>query len=204
MTKYKKYKRLTASEKKEVVEKHFEKRISQAQLAKEYDTNRTTISRLCRENGKSPLIKNYKMDEEKIIYMYTNEKKSVLQIATILGTTTNPITRRLRIAGIEKKVSRRSMWEKTIPHYFLRLKIWTARVIEADGMKCQMCGCENTRENRLEANHIVPVRDIENPELLFDLDNGITLCRKDHLKIHYHEKEYETFFRNLIRTRSSV
>ncbi len=136
--------------------------------------------------------------------MYSEEKKSVLQIATILKMTPRPIKRRLRLAGILKKVSRRGEWEKTVPHYFLKMKIWVAKVIELDGMICKMCGDENTRQNRLEANHIIPVRDITFPEQLFDVSNGICLCRKCHLKIHYHEKEYEIFFHNLIQARSSV
>lgn len=200
----KKYRYLSKAEKKEIIGKHFEKRISQAQLAKEYDTNRTTISILCRVKGKSPLLKDYKLDDKRIIRLYTQEKKSIVQIATTLGITPRPVRRRLKLAGILKKVSKRNEWEKIIPHYFLRMKIWVAKVIEADGMKCKMCGSENISKNRLEANHIVPVRDMETPELLFDLSNGICLCRKCHMKIHYHEKEYETFFRNLIRTRSSV
>lgn len=200
----KKYKRLSSAERRKIIALHFDKGISQSQLAKRFNTNRTTISILCRNHGKSPLLKDYSLNDREIIRLYTEEKKSVLQIATFLGLATRPITRRLRRAGILKKVSRRGHWEKTVPHYFLKMKIWVAKVIEADGMECKMCGSENTYKNRLEANHIIPVRDMIRPEQLFDVSNGICLCRKCHLKIHYHEKEYEISFRNLIRTRSSV
>jgi predicted HNH restriction endonuclease len=118
--------------------------------------------------------------------------------------STRPITKRLRSAGIIKKVSKREEWSKTIPHYYLKMKIWTAKVIEIDGMVCKDCGCENTFVNRLQAHHITPVRDLKTPELLFDISNGITLCMKCHYKLHYHEKEHEIRFRNLIQTRSSV
>lgn len=199
----KQYKYLSNREKKQIIKKHFEKGISQTQLTKEYDANRTTVSIICRNHGVSPLLKDYKLNDREIIRLYTEDKKSVFQIAEIMNMTPRPITRRLRMAGVIKKVSKRNHWEKIIPHYFLKMKIWVAKVIEADGMKCRMCKCENTFKNRLEANHIVPVRDMETPNLLFDISNGICLCRKCHMKIHYHEKEYEIQFRNLIQTRSS-
>ncbi len=199
-----KYKYLSEQEKQEIIIKHFDKGISQAQLAVEYGTNRTTISLLCRAKGQSPLLRFYKLDDKEIIRLYVEEKKSVLQIANTLGMATNPITRRLRWAGVLKKVSKRSEWQKIVPHYFLKSKIWTAKIIDADDMKCRVCGCENSLQNRLEAHHIIPVRDMDDPALLFDLSNGICLCRKCHMKIHFHEKEYEITFRNLIRTRSSV
>lgn len=200
----KQYKHLSTKEKREIIKKHFDKRISQTQLAIEYNTNRTTISILCRSYKESPLLKNYKLNDKEIIRLYIEEKKSVFQISQILKITPRPITKRLRLAGVLKKVSKRNEWVKTIPHYFLKLKIWTAKVIERDNMRCMKCNCENSFINRLEAHHIIPVRDMEVSNLLYEISNGITLCRKCHMKIHYHEKEHEIFFRNLIQTKSSV
>lgn len=195
---------ITPEMEKDIIIKHFKKGISQTQLAVEYGVSRQTINRYyCKPYGNSP-ISNYILDDKEIIRLYKEEKKSVLQISKIFNTTPRPITKRLRLAGIVKKTSKREEWSKTISHYYLRLKIWTAKVIEADDMLCKDCGCENTFKNRLQAHHIIPVRDIEDPELLFDINNGITLCMKCHYKIHYHEKEHETRFQNLIKTRSSV
>lgn len=51
---------------------------------------------------------------------------------------------------------------------------WGRAVIERDGYRCRRCG--STED--LEAHHI---QDYANhPALRFDLDNGITLCRKCH------------------------
>jgi hypothetical protein len=203
MGKYITKKTLTPAERKTIIKLHFEKKISQAQLARDFDTNRTTVNQLCKAQGVSPRRTFYSMDDAEIIRLYVEEKKSVLQISKILGTTPRPITRRLRLAGIEKKVSKRYFWEKTIPHFRLKFKIWVAKVIELDKMLCVLCGCENTFENRLEAHHVIPVRDMKTPDLLFDTNNGVTLCNNCHLSIHYREKEYEDIFNNLIRTRSS-
>lgn len=197
------YIHLSKKQKTEIIKKHFNNGISQAKLAKNYNTNRTTVSIICRNHGRSPLLKDYKLNDQEIVRLYTEEKKSVLQISKILDITPRPIKRRLRMAGVIKKVSKRNEWEITIPHYFLKLKIWMAKVIDRDNMKCKKCGCENTFKNRLEAHHIVPVRDMENPTLLYKVSNGITLCRKCHMSIHYHEKEFEIEFRNLIQTTSS-
>jgi hypothetical protein len=199
-----KYKHLSSREKREIIEKHFNKKISQAKLAIAYGTNRTTINILCRNHARSPLLKKYHLNDKEIIDLYVLQKKSIFQIATLLKISTRPIKLRLKLAGVIKKVSKRKQWEKEIPHYYLKMKIWTAKVIERDGMKCMVCKVENTFENRLEANHIIPVRDMQNADLLFDTDNGICLCRKCHMKIHYHEKEHEIFFRNLVRSTSSV
>ena len=192
-------KRPTSKIKKEIAKLHFEKGISQTQLAKDYGISRRSIIKYCLKTGKSPLKKDYLLNDREIIRLYVEEKRSVLQISSILGITPRPITRRLRLAGIEKRVSKRNAWTKEVPHYHLKMKIWTAKVIDRDRMVCKMCGAENTFANRLEANHIIPVREMKTPDLLFALENGITLCRKCHMKIHYHEHEYEISFRNMIR-----
>lgn len=192
--------KLTFQQRKEIIKKHFEKRISQTQLAKEYGVSREMIGRYCRRNGVSPLNKSYTLDDQKIVDMFVTDKLSVRAIAIKLGFTTRPIQRRLEAAGVDYHPQyKRIKFTKEVPHYALRLKIWTAKVIERDGLKCKWCGVENTFKNRLEANHIVPVRSIDNPEMLFDLSNGIALCRKCHMKVHYKEKEFEVFFRKLIR-----
>lgn len=72
-------------------------------------------------------------------------------------------------------------------------KSWRIEVKRRDG-KCLEC---NNVEN-LVAHHIVPVRSIKNIELLTDLQNGITLCKKCHKKTIYKEEQYEIFYRDLL------
>ena len=62
---------------------------------------------------------------------------------------------------------------------------WRKAVIERDKV-CMKCGCKNN----LEAHHIKPFAKY--PELALDLRNGITLCKKCHMKsIFIHLPFYE-------------
>ena len=54
-------------------------------------------------------------------------------------------------------------------------KEWRLKVFARDNFKCQLCG--NTGRN-LEAHHIKEV--CNNPNLIFDVDNGVTLCHECH------------------------
>jgi len=77
-------------------------------------------------------------------------------------------------------------WRKTIfntPVY----KKWRESVFGRDGWTCQMC---YIRGGRLEAHHIRPVRDHKNDLLIFDVNNGITLCRDCHRSINRNEYDF--------------
>ena len=54
-------------------------------------------------------------------------------------------------------------------------KAWRLAVFKRDNFTCQKCGKQS---NDLEAHHIKEV--CNNPELVFDVDNGLTLCHKCH------------------------
>lgn len=63
---------------------------------------------------------------------------------------------------------------------------WRKLVFERDRFTCQECGKMGVY---LEPHHIVPVRDNMN-ELLFDIKNGITLCRPCHKKTMWKESNF--------------
>lgn len=65
-------------------------------------------------------------------------------------------------------------------------KNWRAAVFGRDDFTCKMC---NTRGANLQAHHLRPVRDHKNDLLIFDIDNGITLCEDCHKSIN--GKEYD-------------
>jgi 5-methylcytosine-specific restriction endonuclease McrA len=51
---------------------------------------------------------------------------------------------------------------------------WRKMVLQRDDCTCQECKKPNSRE----AHHIKDYRD--NPELRYDISNGVTLCAKCH------------------------
>ena len=59
-------------------------------------------------------------------------------------------------------------------------KVWRDRVFQRDHYTCQMCG-DNTGGN-LNAHHIKAYKDF--PDSRYDVDNGITLCKTCHIKVH--------------------
>jgi hypothetical protein len=58
---------------------------------------------------------------------------------------------------------------------------WRKDVYKRDGYTCQCCGQHGS--NNLNAHHIMNWRD--NPNLRFNLDNGITLCESCHYLFHH-------------------
>lgn len=55
---------------------------------------------------------------------------------------------------------------------------WRIKVLERDHYKCQHC----SSKNNLHAHHIK--RFVDYPELRFDINNGLTLCKSCHIEIH--------------------
>lgn len=64
-------------------------------------------------------------------------------------------------------------------------KQWRKSVFTKDKYTCQHCG--KTGGN-LNAHHIKPFSLY--PDMRFDVNNGITLCRECHIKIHKTEREW--------------
>lgn len=63
----------------------------------------------------------------------------------------------------------------------LEWQVWRSEVYQRDNYTCRLCGkhCQN---EEIVAHHIKLFS--EYPELRFSVDNGLTLCRSCHLKIH--------------------
>lgn len=62
-----------------------------------------------------------------------------------------------------------------------QLSAWKKKVKERDEYTCQRCG-ELLNTTQLDAHHKMPVWFM--PNLEYDIDNGITLCKKCHHALH--------------------
>jgi len=68
----------------------------------------------------------------------------------------------------------------SLPEY----KKWREDIFIRDNYTCQKCKIKsgNGHAVKLNAHHIVSI--VENPDLVFDTGNGMTLCRKCHVNYH--------------------
>lgn len=67
-------------------------------------------------------------------------------------------------------------------------RLWRSRVFERDAYSCKACGFRSGdgRAVPIESHHRIPVRKLIGTafhKYIFDVRNGITLCRDCHLKI---------------------
>lgn len=65
-------------------------------------------------------------------------------------------------------------------------KHWRDSVLKRDNFTCIKCG---NKYGELNAHHIKPFST--HPELRYDLENGITLCKKCHIELHKHERLWQ-------------
>ena len=77
-------------------------------------------------------------------------------------------------------------------------KTWRKAVKTRDKYKCQFPGCEYDVQIHLQVHHIE--RIIDRPDLIFDVSNGITLCRKCHTKVTGMEYMYESLFKDIVHS----
>ncbi|TKC19877.1 HNH endonuclease signature motif containing protein [Robertmurraya kyonggiensis] len=66
-------------------------------------------------------------------------------------------------------------------------KEWRKKVYIRDGYRCKMPGC-NSNSRDIAAHHIYPKKKFPNKK--FDLQNGITLCRKCHEDTYGKEEQF--------------
>jgi len=64
---------------------------------------------------------------------------------------------------------------------YIKEREWKEAVLLRDKFTCQECG--NTKKQKRIDTHHIKARD-KYPELIYDLDNGISLCISCHRSIH--------------------
>lgn len=75
----------------------------------------------------------------------------------------------------------------------LEWRNWRTAVFERDNYTCKECGQYG---GYLEPNHIIPLRS--NMERIFDINNGITLCRPCHVKTIWKEEQFSGKYSQLV------
>jgi len=66
----------------------------------------------------------------------------------------------------------------------LQWNIWRNEIYKRDHYTCRLCN-KHCQKKEIIAHHIMLFSQY--PELRFSVDNGITLCRSCHIKIHKHK-----------------
>lgn len=99
-------------------------------------------------------------------------------------------------AGIKRSGSNHWNWKGGITRENKRFralanwKAWRKSIFERDNYTCQEC---NKIGGPLEPHHIIPIRVDKNK--VFDIKNGITLCRPCHQKTIWKESNFaEKYF----------
>ena len=79
-------------------------------------------------------------------------------------------------------------------------KNWREAVYLRDNWTCMECGARSASDNAvyLNAHHIHPIKDNKNTLLIFDTNNGITLCEGCHNITKGHEEDFINRYASMI------
>ena len=143
---------------------------------------------------------------EEILKKY-QELKNITEVARKLNYSTMTVWKWLHNNNVEiyenKKIGEEHWsWKggvsteaekiRTSPEY----NLWRKKVYARDGFRCLFPGC-TSQSRKIQAHHILPVYyDID---LILDLNNGITLCRRCHETIvNGNEMDFVEIFSDII------
>lgn len=76
-------------------------------------------------------------------------------------------------------------------------RIWRQSVLKRDKYHCQMPQCN--KDYNLQVHHIETMK--KSPDMIYNINNGITLCKDCHLSIASKEQDYEQIFKNIVLNR---
>lgn len=168
------------------------------ELGKKYNVSGTTI--------KNKLIKfNYKIKTHKEASPKGIKKKQWLtKMSKSLTKFYSNIEERKKISARKQGIPIEK-WEKFLKPENLKLwnrteyRQWRYSIIRRDNFVCSLCGLKN---KKLTAHHILT--KAKRPDLIFDINNGIALCKICHFcRVNNHEKEYEQFFLDILKVKQT-
>lgn len=77
---------------------------------------------------------------------------------------------------------------------------WRKLVYLRDNYTCQECGLiAKPHSKKLDAHHIVPCREDES--LMYEVSNGITLCKPCHNKTRNKENEFKDRYKQILKSK---
>jgi len=183
-------------------------------LEKKYKVSRNSIAKYLKKTGiPTKYFKHHLINERDVVNKYVIDRARVEDIADIYHCSIHPINDILKKYKVKRKqseslkgrlvgnknpnwkggITKYDEYTKNIKGFKYRMRAWSGKILERDDFSCKMCG----GDEKLEAHHIIPVREL-NPVDLFNINNGITICRRCHMKIHLREKEYAEQFKKMI------
>lgn len=180
--------------------------MSRAEIMKEVGCSNSVITRYLKNAEINPGKLSPKIDVQKIIDTYL-EVGSVTETAKILSLSPSVASKHLNKAEIavsKNKVAGSLHWNwkggitpriESLRHSD-EFKRWRKSVYKRDGYNCMMPGCDK-HGGEIHAHHIIPIYEEESK--IFDINNGITLCRDCHEKTYGKELEYVKIFRDIIK-----
>jgi 5-methylcytosine-specific restriction endonuclease McrA len=165
---------------------------SNAELAARWLRSTVTIKKWARRLGvnKSPAYKS-KIQRERMLGRKRSPVKRAKPRARAMGRT---VSLESRVKALETKLRRGTLlkgpkhpsWRGGRPWQRFRdprYVAWRKAVLERDGYTCQACRRQCSKYERgLAAHHLAPYA--ANVQLRYERSNGVTLCRKCHLKLH--------------------
>ena len=155
---------------------------------KQKETDLTEI-RKCKECKEEKIVTDFISYQRGRLYRY--QCKACRQRSRRKGTISNTrfqkghkIGNRFQIGhipwykekGFDNPRKDKGDWNKKDRFTSYSYKNWRKKVLKRDGNKCVKCNSDK----KLHVHHIVPW--IENEELRFDMNNGMTLCNSCHGK----------------------
>ena len=150
--------------------------------------------------GNNQYKMDYVIEPELLFGLYWGNQYSAGKIANIFDWNRTSILRRMEKYNIQKRTRGQALslrqqgknncnWRggKTkkidLLRHSNRWKQWRQQVFERDNHTCQNCGIKG---GTLHPHHIKPKSRFL--DLIFDVDNGITLCYECHMNVHRNMK----------------